>query len=170
MAEKMIKHRLFTWFEEVPSKVVKGEMGLVERIAHHGEVVDITNDEYLARGEELDSFYSDADRKAIEDGTYRGFDAEAVYRMRAGQRPVNPIEPADGEGPQIQSLDAEELAEYIKENNLNVDATVALVGNDPTLEDIEKVLDAESIATDNDPRKGVTHALEAKMAAVTAAG
>lgn len=166
MAEKIIKHRLFTWFEKVDSLVQPGVEVLAERIAHMGEKVDITNPDYIKRGEELGSFYSDDEAKAIEAGTYRGQDAEVLMRHRTGASLPQPlVEPLDDEGPQTDGLSAEELAEYITSNKLNVDKTVALAGD--TLESIELVLDAEGIATDNEPRVGVTRALEAKLTGLT---
>lgn len=164
--DKIIKFRLFTWFEEVDSPVMPGQTVLAERIAHLGEKIDITNPAYVTRGEELGAFYTDEEAAAIEDGTYRGFDSDAVFRARAGINPVSPIEPVEGEGINVDSLSDEEIAEYIRENNLNVDETVALAGN--TVESIEKILDAEKIYTDNDPRVGVEKGLDKKLAAVTA--
>lgn len=168
MAPKIIKHRLFTWFEEVDSPVQPGTTVLAERIAHHGEEVDVTNDAHIRRGEELNAFYTDEEADAIRAGTYRGQDAEILYRRRAGITPQPQIEAIDDEGPQTQTLTTEELADYIKENNLSADQTVNLAGDD--LESIERVLDAENIATDNDPRPDVVHHLEAKMRAATSGG
>lgn len=166
MAIKIIKHRLFSWFEEVDSPVHSDERVLTERIAHLGQEVDITNPAFVKRGEELGSFYTDAEAKQIREGTYRGEDADVLYRHRSGQVAAPQVESVEGEGPQVENLTVEELAEYIKENKLNVDATVALAGD--SLESIEKVLDAEDIATDNDARRGVVDRLEAKMKAITA--
>jgi hypothetical protein len=163
--EVIIKDRLFTWFEETDSLVQPGTTVLTERIAHHGEKVDITNPVYVERGKLLGSFYTDDEAAAIEAGTYRGQDAEILYNRRAGIRPQSQIEPVEGEGFQVGAMSAEELGDYIRENKLTVDQTVALAGDD--LESIEKVLDAENIATDNAPRRGVEDRLEAKMTAVT---
>lgn len=165
MAKKIIKHRLFTWFEETDNPFQPGGPSvLTERIAHLGEEVDITNPVYVQRGEDLGSFYSDEEAAQIKDGTYRGASAEAVFRARAGIAATNQIEPADDEGFQTDALTVDELADYIRENKLNVDQTVSLAGD--TIESVEKVLDAENIATDNEPRKGVTERLEVKLAAV----
>jgi hypothetical protein len=169
MAMKIIKHRLFTWFEEVESTVHLGQTGLVERIAHLGEEVDITNPTYVARGEELGSFYTDAEAKEIKAGTYNGPDAEAVYRARESGF-AQPVEPVEGEGAGLDFKDAssEEVAEYIKENKLSVPNTLALLPADADEDDINTLYDAEGIASENDPRKGVTDALDAKLAAITA--
>jgi len=162
----MVRHRLITWFEEGPNPVdPAGGRVLVERIAHHGDEISIPDGPQLERLKSLNSFYTDKDRQAILAGAYRGFDAETVYQQRRGQHPVNVIEPAEGEGFQIDSLDAAELADVIRANSLNPEQTVALAGD--SLESIEKVLDAENIATDNDPRPAVQSALEAKMKAAT---
>lgn len=166
MAVKIIKHRLFSWFEEVDSPVHSDERVLTERIAHLGQEIDITNPAFVKRGEELGSFYTDAEAKQIREGTYRGEDADVLYRHRSGQLAAPQVESVEGEGPQVDNLSTEELGDYIFENKLNVDQTVALAGD--TLESIEKVLDAENLVSDNEPRKGVTDRLEAKMKAITA--
>lgn len=164
--EKIIKHRLFTWFEEVDSPVMPGTTVLAERIAHLGEKIDIPEgNPHLARGEELGSFYTDEEAKAIEDGSYRGGDRELLFAARSGRRAAPPVAPVDGEHGDTASMDAAQLAEYIQEHRLNVDATVALAGDDE--DSINKVLDAENIHTDNDPRKGVVDRLEAKLNAST---
>lgn len=166
MAEKMIKHLMFTYFAPAPNRVqIGGDDVLVERIARLGEVVDIEDEVSLQRGEELGSFFTDEERKAVEDGTYNGEDSEAVYRAVEGVRPVNPIQPVEGEGAQTEGMSTEDLGEYIRENRLNVEDTVALA-KDGDEDSINKVYDAENIATDNDPRKGVTDALDKKLAAL----
>jgi hypothetical protein len=167
MAKKIIKVRLFTWFEETASLVKKGETVLTERIAHLGEEVDITNKDYLERGEQLNAFYTDAEAKKIKDGTYKGADAPILFSARQGQGfapPAAAANAADGEHGDVASMDAPTLAEYIKEHKLNIDSTVALAGDDA--ESIQKVLDAENIASDNDPRAGVVSKLEAKLTAL----
>ena len=66
MAEKIIKVRLFTWFEETDSPVHPGETVLTERIATMGQEVDITNEAYVKRGEDLDAFYTDEEAEEID--------------------------------------------------------------------------------------------------------
>jgi len=167
MAQKIIKHRLFTWFEVTPNPVdPSGPDVLTERINIAGDDVDITNEDYVKRGEDLDAFYTDEEADAIRAGTYAGSDSDQVYYLRAGGQtaphnlPVTQNELAAGD-----DMSAEDLADYIRNNKLNVDQTVALAGNDT--ESIEKVIDAENLATDNDPRKGVVDRLEAKLTAAT---
>jgi hypothetical protein len=164
MTEVMIKVRLFTWFRNEESAVDPSQQQRVEKISHMGEVVDIDDDASFQRGEELGAFFTDKEREAVEDGTYIGPGSEAVYAARGeAPSPTPLIEDAEGEGGSAAEMSAEDLADYIKRNRLNVEDTVALAGDDT--ESIEKVLDAENIATDNDPRKGVEAALEAKLAA-----
>lgn len=161
MAEKIIKARLFTWFEEVDSPVQPGTKVLAERIAHFGQKIDVTNDAYVERGEQYDAFYTDEEAKAIEDGTYQGFDRDRLFAARAGLRPTAPVEAIDDEHGDVASMDAAQLGEYIREHRLTVDKTVALAGDDEA--SINKVIDAENIATENEPRKGVLDRLEAKL-------
>jgi hypothetical protein len=162
MAEKMIKVLLFTWFHNEPSAINPAETARLEKLARLGEVVDIDDDYSLQRGEELGAFFTDEERKEIEEETYAGEDAPAVYAaLGVTAPPVGLIEPAGGEGPMALSVEA--LAEYITENNLNSEQTIALAGDDA--DSINKVLDAENIATDNEPRKSVVSALEKKLAA-----
>jgi len=171
MAEKMIKHLLFTYGREVlnPHYVEGGdqpEYVVSEGLGHLGDVIDITRSYDLERGERLDAFYTDEERKQIEAGSYQGLDSPSVYQARL-QKAQQAIQPADGEGAQagVSEMSTEDVAEHISENKLNVQETIALAGDDP--DDIEKVLDAESIATEGEPRAGVTKALEARLAAAT---
>lgn len=168
MALKIIKHRLFHWFEEVDSSVVPGERGYVERLNHLGEEVDVTNPAYLKRGEDLDAFYTDDEAKAIKAGSYRGDDAGIVYNSRQNlgiqQSPMNAPTPDSPEA-DPSTMDAVALAEFITQNRLNAEQTVALAGDDE--DSINKVLDAENIATNNEPRKSVIEPLERKLTDAT---
>jgi len=172
MAKRIIKHRLFTWFEETDSPVMPGgEPVYTERISHFGDEVDLP-EAAIKRGEELDAFFSKEEAKKINEGTYTGQHA-ALLEQFAGraQKPQGVIQPADGEGPQTAGMSAEELGEYIHENKLTVDDTVALATEGDT-ESIEKVWDAESHAAqlnDAEPRKGVTDKLD-KMLQAAAEG
>jgi hypothetical protein len=168
MAEKMIRYRLFTYYEETD---VLGQTVLSERHASFGEVVDVPRKEDIARGEQLDVFFSDEEREQIENGTFTGPEAELLAQPpmveaftdeeAAATRVVMTPAPAGEETATIDvgSADAAEIAEHIVNNKLNVDATVALAAGDKEL--AEKVYDAEVIASDSDPRKGVTEGLDA---------
>lgn len=164
MAERIVKFRLITYFNLVDSPVNPNEQVLVEKIGHMGQKVDINRQADLDRLDELGALYSDDEAAEIEAGTYSGPEAALLYNSRNQTLAATPgIEAADGEHGDVAGMDAPTLAEYIKENRLNVDSTVALAGDDEG--SIQKVLDAENIATENEPRKGVTDRLEAKLIA-----
>jgi len=164
MSKVIIKHRLFTWFEETEDPAAPGGVAKRERIANLGDEIDLQDKVQLERGKRLGAFYTDAEAKAIKGGSYKGADAGLVLAAR-GQAPApGASNKADGEHGGLESMDAPQLAEYIKEHKLKVDETVALAGDD--LESIQKVLDAENIATNNDARAGVVSKLEAKLEAL----
>ena len=166
MTEKIIKHRLFTWFEEMDSPTEPGQ--LRERVNTLGQKVDITRVADVARGEALGSFYTDEEAQQIEDGTYRGLDAEALYAAREGlglsTGAVGPMQPADGETGSVP--DAATLAQQIQDQNMKVADVLAMVPEDADSETIQRFIDAENIATDNEPRSSLIDALEKRQAAL----
>jgi hypothetical protein len=89
----------------------------------------------LKKGEESHAFYTSEERERIE----------------AGGSPDEPL--ALGSGGDVSTMGEYELSEYIKTNNLTVSDTIALAGGDKDL--AHRVLQAENIATDGEPRKGV---------------
>jgi hypothetical protein len=172
MAERLVKYLLVTYFEEHPDVNAPNGVGLRERLAWQGQTVDFTREEDEARLDELGALYTPEEAKEIEDGIYKGPEAQSIYDA-LGQQPATeegssgPAElPAGG----IAEMSVDEVAELInppafdKEGKrLTVDETIALAGDD--VESIEKVIDAENLATNNEPRQGVLNALEAKLAA-----
>lgn len=167
MPEVMIKHLLVTWFRNEPSAVDPDQTVRLEKINRVGDVVDIDDEASYKRLEDLGAFFTDEEREQIEAGTYTGAGAAQVYSAR-GQTSANPtplIEDAEGEGRQVDNLSSEELAEYIKGNNLSSEETIALAGDDEG--SINKVLEAENMATNNDPRADVVAGLEAKLTAAS---
>lgn len=170
MAKKIIKHRLFTWFEETASLVQKGQVVLTERINHMGDDVDITNPDYVERGESLGAFYTDAEARAIRKGEYRGKDAPILARFRQGATAAPPasLSAPDDEQGGVDSLDSMALSEYIREHGLTPEQVVALAGD--TEESINKVLEAENYATDYQPRDEVVLPLEAKLTGIADGG
>jgi hypothetical protein len=170
--QRIIKVRLFTWFRNQESPAVPGEQVRMEMINHMGDDVVIDDEQSLARGEELDAFYSDEEADQIRNGTYAGPDAailehvSGTKQLPAGNAEVTDM---DGEGPQTENLSSQELGEYINENKLNVDQTVALA-TEGDADSINKVYDAEDHAAQlrgNDSRKGVTDRLDVMLAAAT---
>lgn len=174
MTKVIIKHRLFTWFEDGESPAVPGETVRMERISHFGDEVDIKDKPSLERGKELDAFFSEKDAKAIRDGNYTGPEAAllASFAGRAQTPAAGESQDLEDEGPQTDNLSAEELGSYIHAHRLNVDDTVALA-KDGDADSINKVLDAENFAAQargNDPRSGVIDRLEAKLNATATSG
>lgn len=168
MGERIVKFRLVTYFDEVENQVTpQGDNVLVERTASMGDRVHLRSADEK-RLDSLGALYSKDEAKKIEAGTYSGPDA-ALLRQFMGSGPAAPQPTIDGEGPQIDGLSADELADYILENKLNVDDTVGLAGEgDADL--INKVYDAEIAAAQKkgaDPRKGVTDRLDALLNAAT---
>lgn len=156
MAEKMVRFRLFHYYVEEPLIGVAGTTGLVERHASFGDVVDIPREEDVARGEHLGAFYTDEEREAIEDGSYEGPDADLIAAVLVrGTMSMAP--PGNDEGAaQFRNMSADELHDYIQENDLNEADTISLSGGNPEV--AERLLDAENMA--GDPRPAVVTALE----------
>lgn len=99
----------------------------------------------LEKGERHHSFYTTAERDVLASGG-------------------NPDRPAALSEDSVSEMGEYELSEYIQGSNptgkaLNVDDTVALAGTDKDL--AHRLLQAENIATDGDPRVGVEKGLTA---------
>jgi hypothetical protein len=130
---------LYTVGVEDPS----GNTVLEAREAFQGDEVTLDQIGLLAqmKGEKSHSFYTDDERE----------------RLESGQDPDSSASSGGGGG-DISSMGEYELAEYIKGQNpdgkeLTVNETIALAGDDKDL--AERLLQAENIATDGEPRKGV---------------
>jgi hypothetical protein len=100
----------------------------------------------LKKGEDNHSFYTTAERQLIE----------------AGQNPGSPVTLTEGGGP--SEMGEHELADYIKGENpqgraLRPQEVVDLAGGDKEL--AHRLLMAENIASDGDPRKSVERGLTA---------
>jgi len=98
----------------------------------------------LRKGEESHSFYTSDEREAVEAG--RDPDAVGTGAALAS-------------GGSVSDLGEYELAEHIKNENLTVQQTIDLAGGDKDL--AHRLLQAENIATDGEPRKGVETGLTA---------
>jgi hypothetical protein len=113
-----------------PREAVAGEEVSLEQIGLSAQM----------KGESSHAFYTDDEREALEAGSDP--DAEAG---------------SDADGSDVGALGEYELAEHIKTNNLTVNETIALANGDPDM--AHRVLQAENIATDGEPRKGVEQGL-----------
>lgn len=171
--KRRIKFRLFHYYEE---RTTLGQLTLVEKQAFFGEVVEIPREEDIARGEELGAFYTAEEEKQIKAGTYRGPDWETLAagpmtpaftpEEEAARAGVGMEASEEGKTEEIAgngefdaaTASSEEVAEHIKANSLTVPETVALAGGNPDL--AEKIIEAENMASENDPRAGVVGAME----------
>lgn len=183
LTERIVRYRQITYWDEVENQAQpNGDPVFIERIASKGEVVQLRpqDEQRLDAQPYGGALYTPEEQSAIEDGTYSGFDADHLALVRAQGHTQGPAPPPEqrqltaapgeaqdigNEGPQTEGLSIDELAEYIRENDLTPDQTVALAGDDP--DSINRVLDAETQATDNDPRQEVVGRLESKLAYVT---
>jgi len=114
------------------------------REAKRNEVVTLDQIGLIAqqKGEKSHSFYTTEERDRIEEG---GSPDASSYTQASS-------------GGDVSSMGEFELAEYIKGANpegkeLTVNETLALAGDDKDL--AHRLLQAENIATDGEPRKGV---------------
>lgn len=185
----IIRHLMHTWFEEQPSLIPGQPPVPRERLSRLGEEVEFTNENAEKRALELNAVYSDADAEAIRDGTYRGFDRENVYNARRAAGLSTPAEEQAATIPEILSptgsipvatgndatatggalsisfADAtpELLGDFIRDNRVSAPNTLALLPADPTVDDVNKLMDAEVHATNNAPRASVQQPLDKKL-------
>jgi hypothetical protein len=137
---RVVKHILYAWLVERPPSVEGQPPQVVEKTAYEGQEVSVEELGPIAleRGERLGAFYTDEEREQI--------DTEAE-ELTTGE-----------EAPAFSEMSEQELGDYIRQHNLNVTNTVAIAGSDPEL--AVRVLEAEEIATDGDPRAGVVSGLQ----------
>jgi hypothetical protein len=142
MAEKTIKILQFWYTTEVP---VPGGTAMAERIATRGQTVDITEDYDLNRGEAEDAFMSDAELEAFRnEGT--------PYDRHVAE------EPSDAAPFDWASASPDDMADYMEEHSMTVNDVLEVGHAHP--DRVNDLLEAESIVTEDSPRKGVTEGLE----------
>lgn len=148
---RVVKHLLFPYFVEEDSDTTPGARVFAEHLAHRGDTVKTSEmrELDLKKGERLGSFFNDEELSALEKAGGVG---------QANLEAISSEFSASEAGPH-------EISEYIVENQLNVDETVALSGGDA--ETAQRVMEAESIASGGDSRKGVIAGLEAVIARAT---
>lgn len=144
--DRIVKNLGFLY--EVATEDAAGNRVITGKEARHGETVTLEQMGLLGqmKGESSGAFYTTAERE----------------RLEAGENPDDTA--ASGAGGDVSSMGEYELAEYIKGSNpegsaLTVQQTVDLAGTDKDL--AHRVLQAENIATDGEPRKGVEAGLTA---------
>lgn len=160
MANKVIKHGLFTYYVEKEGILADGTRGdrLVEKIAYHGQEVDIPREVDIQRGEENGAFFNDAELKVMRRKRRR---AESRAEVEAAKT----VDETD-----FEELDDEELVEWLMsagqfdgEKKPNADTVVKVAEGDPEL--AERLIKAEETASGGSPRSTVIDGLTAIRAA-----
>lgn len=151
---RTVKHLLFTYHVIAPSPMIPGQEIIMEKNARRGEVIylDELGTYYQAFGERHGAFFTDDELAEYERA---GVDPASLAELPPGQ---GQIEAAEGEGVNFKEMGSDEMAEYLEENQPNVDETLALVEGDADA--ARRLLDAENIVTNNDPRAGVEKGVE----------
>jgi hypothetical protein len=148
MAERTIKHGLFTYWTPVEQLQADGEVvsRFTEQMAFAGQTVDIPREQDIARGEEHGAFYTEEELK------------------RSAAAPAASEETA--EEVELKDLDDEELVDWLMSTGEfdgnkkpTVPEVVAAGADDPGFAD--RLLKAEHTASGGDPRDGVVKGLEA---------
>lgn len=134
---RTVKFLLYTTVPD-PSKMKPGEVVPNEVLYRQGTEIplDQIDDYNLRRGETLGAFFTDAELDVATEP--KGEQQEAQNFSEMGEV---------------------ELAEYIRENKPNVGDTVDMAGGD--VDTAKRLLEAEHMATDGDPRSGVINGLNA---------
>lgn len=128
--EVTIKIRAFPYYVEQEDPVT-GNTVRVERVAYRGDTVELSDTD-LARAKQYD---------AIGDPDSSGGDTAS--------------DDDSGFDPALASV--EELAEWIEEDKPTVNDVIEAAGGDPQV--ASRLLDAENLATGNQPRAGVVEGL-----------
>lgn len=138
MTQVKIRIAQFQYHEEVGTKTHKrtGEEVplLATRFARHGEVVDVTRDEDLERGEATGAFEEQANEE----------ESEADLESEEGTDEVIEEE---------VSWTHDDLVVWIRDDQPTAKEVVAAAGNDP--DKAQKLMAAEEEASGSQPRKSV---------------
>lgn len=139
---RVVRNLIFTYIVEVPSPDGVGSVRHPREAARGTELtIDQMGTIGLKKGEESHAFYTSDELDMME---------------RTGSESVAASEVED-----ISSLGEQELAEWITEGKdggaWSADEVLEAVGNDKEL--AHRMLAAENIASDGDPRKGLTAGL-----------
>jgi len=142
---RIVKHLLFTALMPVPNPAQPDQEIWVEKLFKRGEEIpaDMLDDATLERGERLGSFFTDEELEEGQNQREPG-PAPAMQLTEAGE-------------PAFDEMSESELAEYIRQNRPNVGETVLMSQNDP--DTAKRLLEAEHMATDGEPRAGVVKGL-----------
>jgi hypothetical protein len=151
---RVVKHGVF-WYHAPEVGIVNGEekVLLVEKLAFHGQAVEINRQADLDRGELHGAFFTE------EEG-------ERILARQSGADIPEPVGGRDGEDEprEVSELDEDELVDWLMgtgefdgRKKPNADEVVAAAGDDPEL--AGRLLDAEERAQGGQPRQGVEQGL-----------
>ena len=162
---RIVKDLMFVYHVLEPNPMLPGAGDIVaERTATTGQAVDVEElgPLYLEKGERLGSFFTDAELRALRPAQVRdifqraGGIHESIKELVGASHATSGDE-AEAEDKEFSLMSSHELAEYMEENKPTVAETVAMADGDP--EAAKRILEAEDIVTDNDPRQGVIDGL-----------
>jgi len=133
-----VKVRAFIWHDVQQNPYNPDQKILIPRVSVRDEEL---NPEDLSpydreRAERHGVFYKEGEQ--TREGTTVGEDGEVVEKS-------------------VDDMSVEELATWIKEDEPTIDDLLELASDDP--DQAQKILDAENMATSNDPRKGLVTGL-----------
>jgi hypothetical protein len=147
---RVIKTLMFPYMVIAPNPSVIGQEILVEKVASRGDIVSVDQIglHYLAKGERPDvqAFYTTAELESLQ--------GAATPQNPTGEAPAG----GDGIPGNFNELSAQEMSVIIEEQKPTTNELLSAVGNDKDA--AQRLLDAENIATDNDPRAGVRKGVE----------
>lgn len=155
MAERTIKHGLFSYFAPVPGVGIDGQetTRLTEQMAFRGQTVDIPREYDIQRGEEFGAFYTE----------------EELEKLRSPASP-DTVENEEGEEVELADLEHEDLVSWLTatgmfdgESKPTVPEVVGAAEGNPDL--ARRLLAAENEASGNQPRDGVVKGLTAVVEA-----
>ena len=154
MAERTVKFLSIRYaVEEEHPFQINGDgtplMQLKLKTAQFGEKVDIPRDEDLRRLEHFGAIATEEEQADLD--------------AKADQTALEQLGTEESSGGEdLSGKSAEDLATWIDETKPTVNDMLQAAHDDPDL--AERLLDAENLATNNDPRAGVVNGLEKIMA------
>lgn len=157
MAERTVKHLSIRYWEEAEHPFqVSSETGrplktLQLRTAQFGEKVNIERKEDLKRLEHYGAIATQEEQDELDAVA----DQTALEQLGA----ESSGDESDGE---LSGKTTEELGEWIRENGPTVNDLLQAANDDPDL--AERLIDAENLATNNDPRTTLIEGLAKIMA------
>jgi hypothetical protein len=181
--EYIVKHHTTYFLREVEDAYRPGQTRLAEQLAHHGQKVSTATkgddptvlygvrDVDLARMKAEGALFTDQEVKAMEAGVTDNpsteMEAATMLQPKGDTRstlqaPALGADDANPSGPHpltFHEMSPEQLSAYISSEELGVNDLLEIVSDDPTL--ASAILNAESIASDSEPREELVQGIAA---------